>query len=1053
MQLYNYDKVSEIFECNTGHFFNIYDKHGVFIADFLKNITDIIEEINGDSDHPIRFIWIDAATYCQAEVFLKKIFRDSTSLPNPVLYIHWLTNVPSFHTITSVYTSAKADSVLFRSISNKGVKICVIDHAEEITKVEDYTALCGAFNDNKVLFIFIAKKNVSSSSFWPNLYKDVAKLQKPKPFSGILCSGDNYFTVKPYICSNVVNIINLAPLTTEISAKVVNLIATLPPKFFKPFYLDKMITTLKDYTVDSMPNNLSDPVFINAIHGKAIKTVINHLISSSQTFNDYIQRYYNDDFHDTCNDADQVKLNNQSVAWACGIINYAKFNSFDYQAIISKLFTDFSLYRESINVVCELIVTESIEQNTDKELVFNVFLQLAKHSVCGAQSSATMLTQQISCSESIPKSLFTDQQITDVFGAIVEKYDSEISDTNDSIRDRFLLGMKIGELLPLLKVSIVANKLQRFYKTVNDTYLVPQCTKNGVAVIPVTNFEYMKFIADSTDHQFFWPIENNSLQQVAKNYYTEILEYLEKTINSTSKKDRTGLAILLKGYDFEHYCAIASIYLNCDKIKQTDVIGSAINEHYNKDVWYPAKWKNSANNEWTRPFCNPLQPVVCINYFEAKAYAQWLSKKISKKVHLVRYDPDYISIVGTRNESDHKNCPIRNAFLMIKNNLAAKGFINVSEHSHIFYDKDKSGIREPSPVGVIPISVNGVYDLLGNIFEIQETEYTYTYAERYKTFAQKKEEHLKDYNCAGGGLQRPLLNCPPVYMGQTPAFLRNQDIGFRIVISDDEGGSKKHKTIRPRSRSLYGSPCEEHFTCQNTSNLLDNISIVHNDNGKKFNKSKIYTCNSKNIVLFSLPDTDNHYKESIMLVLNGKNIYAYHLIGTPFFSTTSAVSEEIKTVCRVAPINTSTYKKYNNQNYADWVELVQVFSPPNNIAYYTTYPLNISNGCFTIEEKNVRKDIKLGKEIKEVCSLAGTYEITFCVTHSERATFFDTVKDLLASNILPDWIDVGDYIRHLSTTSPDLSEKASDIFFTLSTIDTADLHKQLTMYQYDKVER
>ena len=186
-----------------------------------------------------------------------------------------------------------------------------------------------------------------------------------------------------------------------------------------------------------------------------------------------------------------------------------------------------------------------------------------------------------------------------------------------------------------------------------------------------------------------------SLNRIATEYYKEIFDFVIGALQDRKSKDCNCLARLLKGYDWEHYKQIAYLLSRKDDINSEAIYG-AIDTNYPNKVSYPAKWSDCQNADMSRPFCNPLQPVVCINIFEARAYAKWLSAKINKKVRILNYDPDYLSVIGKDEDTSAES--LRQLFILhIENH---RDFINTAENNDLFYNKNDIKIKEPSPVGM-----------------------------------------------------------------------------------------------------------------------------------------------------------------------------------------------------------------------------------------------------------------------------------------------------------------------------------------------------------------
>ena len=1029
--------------------FNIKDMDGVIVDNFWTVIDAMLTEIK-DGDSKDRFIWIDAEGYCQTEIFLKKLLLQHHD-HICVLYLHWLDFANNGRTIYKQLALEKVDNSFF--IDNKSLsKICVIDHAEAIGQREQYLELCKKFCENKCLFIFLSKKDRPDFSYWKNLIAEASSSDEDC-YLGIARCENNYYQVSPYTCSQCADIFSSAIVDSSIRDKSISLAHSLPKELRRPFYFDLLIKELIDNgEAFEALQSFSDFDLVNRVYGAALGGAISHIIGV-KTFDAYIREYYKSDFVTKYPLGDQPRIPSDNYVWASGVIRYALKSTTSYEEVISTQF-EYNKYvqnrysdeqiKEQIKAINIRIITVFCsEEINDKFVLEDYFTQMVGYSLTGAQICASVLNE---CFEQVAV-----HTIEAIFRELGRQYGRELSSEED-IRSHFLLGIEIGKLLPKINVSCVAEGLGYLFSSVRDDYVEPKCNSNGVSVIPVTNFEFEKFINDNGYATYYSFKSDTPLNDIAVSYYNDIFNFIIGALSGNNRKDSRCLAYLLKGYGWDQYKKTAYLLSKKDTISNSEIY-KAIAANYPDQLSHPAKWVDCSNTDVARAFCNPLQPVVCVNIFEARAYAGWLASKIGKPVRLLMYDPDYLSIIGAADV--HSAETLRRSFL---SHLEEKrAFINSAENDKLFYGGDDIEIKEPSPVAMPNSKFLELYDFVGNVFETQDTPFTYNYGkndEAIKSELKKSSEALVDYNCPGGGLQRTAANWPPEYMGQVPAFLRNQDIGFRIAIGDSLAGSQKHKN-RALERIRYSDGTIETYIergQRDRTGILDNILLKWANSQEVFEdyflRSNVFSCEEKHVIVFTRQNVEgNSYTESILLMLLGEDVFAYHLTGIASTKNDGKHGASLRMVMRDPIIHKdlASRRKYKNLVCAKWVDYITI-TDSNHIDTCVAYPLNISNGCFQIVDKKILRSISDGLERKTTSSLVGSYEIGFCPDSQDfKNSYYDKLKRAIGPDFfLPDWIDIVGFMNYIAADMPKTDELDIEmVMAAITTVDTSDLHEQI----------
>jgi len=1036
--------------------FNITNMDGVFVTDFWSEIESIKTKINDERQSHVRFIWIDAESYCQTEVFIKKIF-EAHQKDYPILYLHWIDYKASGRTIWDQLDVEEVDGCYFTGECDK-LKICVIDHAEEISEKDHFLRLCRHFSKNKCIFIFLAKKDDADLSYWKQIITQARTTDDDDADSllGIKRSETYYYQVRPYTYKQCSDILKATIHNIDVLKKSLSLISTIPHELRRPYNFDFFISELLRCTeVSEVPKSFDCPELINKIYSSSVKGVFAHL-HGHNTFEDFIKGYYSSGFVQNYSYGEQSRLPHDNYAWAYGVIRYSQKPNSTYDTVISLQFDYKDIGQriaplEQIKEINKRIVTiycsGELPESGDEFSVKDYFTHLANYSIIGAQICATVLFE---CFNQL------DQSITEsLFILLGTQYKKKLSNSNE-IRPHLLLGLEIGKLLPKYGNTIIAKGLENVFDVVNDEYIVPKTNDDGISIIPVTNFEFIKFVLDNGYESYYRPQIQNDLYDIAAAYYREIFSFIIKALSGKDLKIGRYLAHLLKGYDWDQYRQTAYLLSRQKDIDDANIYES-IKAYYPNAISHPAKWIDSSNSDVHRAFCNPLQPVVCVNLFEARAYATWLESKIGKPVRVFTYDPDYLSVIGT----DDGKTASQQRKLLVQHINENKAYINSIENDVAFYGANDIEIKEPSPVALPNSLFCGIYDFIGNVFEVQNTPFVYNYGRDNVVIKQKLAENcieVIDYNCAGGGLQRTAANWPPEYMGQVPAFLRNQDIGFRIVIGNKPIGLQEHRSKTFRRIDYSESKLETYS--ETTDNevatkgaiLLSNLSLSYGNSTKNaetiFTNEKVYYHDDKCVALFPHNGIGGkYYKEAILVVVKGDDVYAYHLTGIASVKTTKPlIPFDILMIVREPQISEdlTTRKRINNKASIEWIDMVQV----SNLEYTDTYhakTLSIANGYFRVSG-NVRAYVIDGEERKTQSELSGIYKIGF---KSERQVYRKQYYDYLAEKIdadffLPDWVDIVDYIRFIADSMSKTSELDIEaVMAAITTIDTADLHEQI----------
>lgn len=167
-------------------------------------------------------------------------------------------------------------------------------------------------------------------------------------------------------------------------------------------------------------------------------------------------------------------------------------------------------------------------------------------------------------------------------------------------------------------------------------------------------------------------------------------------------------------------------------------------------------------------------PVVCVSFGDASAYAAWLTSKTRHHYRLPsEAEWEYAARAGSR---------------------AARAWSSADARNFANYGSDQccapfAGGRDnwlyTSPVGSFPPNAFGLYDMLGNVWQRTED----CGQENYSGAPSDGSPWLSGSNCAtrvvrGGAWFSPLDQLRSAVRAADPADFRKNDIGFRVARAD-----------------------------------------------------------------------------------------------------------------------------------------------------------------------------------------------------------------------------------------------------------------------------
>ena len=189
--------------------------------------------------------------------------------------------------------------------------------------------------------------------------------------------------------------------------------------------------------------------------------------------------------------------------------------------------------------------------------------------------------------------------------------------------------------------------------------------------------------------------------------------------------------------------------------------------------------KDWADPGYGRP-PRPDEPAACVNWNDAKAYAQWLADTTGEPYRLLS-EPEweYLARGGgpkTRyswGDGDEGACKYANVF-----DLSGKQSKVPRPYEPVNCDDGFSGV---APVGQLEPNIYGVYDIIGNVWEWVEDCYVMTYLDSQTTEQAQVTHGCDRRGVRGGSWSTTISRQRPEFRGRDPVELVTQIFGFRVA--------------------------------------------------------------------------------------------------------------------------------------------------------------------------------------------------------------------------------------------------------------------------------
>jgi formylglycine-generating enzyme required for sulfatase activity len=196
--------------------------------------------------------------------------------------------------------------------------------------------------------------------------------------------------------------------------------------------------------------------------------------------------------------------------------------------------------------------------------------------------------------------------------------------------------------------------------------------------------------------------------------------------------------------------------------------------------WADGDWKKDAAKNWKKPgFSQDKdQPVVCVSWNDAMAYAKWLTEKTGRQYRLpTEAEWEYAARAGTTTvyywgDNTDEGCRYANG----ADQTAKAQFPNMIPMNC------QDGFVYTAPVGRFQPNAFGLYDMLGNVWEWTCSEYDENYEGGEKICVEgNPSSQLRVLR--GGAWDYDPHYLRAAYRSKFQPDIRQNSIGFRLYAS------------------------------------------------------------------------------------------------------------------------------------------------------------------------------------------------------------------------------------------------------------------------------
>jgi formylglycine-generating enzyme required for sulfatase activity len=197
------------------------------------------------------------------------------------------------------------------------------------------------------------------------------------------------------------------------------------------------------------------------------------------------------------------------------------------------------------------------------------------------------------------------------------------------------------------------------------------------------------------------------------------------------------------------------------------------------------RWQERPRTNWTAPGFGqtPQDPVVCVSWADATAYADWVSRRTGRRYRLPsEAEWEYAARAGTTGprywtEATEAACTRANL-----RDLAMAGFYGATQDATFAPCND--GFVQTSRVGAFPPNAFGLHDMLGNVWQWTQDCWNPTLQGLPRQGTPRETGDCLQRGARGGSWSNDVRLVRASYRNSGPAAARSSNTGFRLVRLD-----------------------------------------------------------------------------------------------------------------------------------------------------------------------------------------------------------------------------------------------------------------------------
>jgi formylglycine-generating enzyme required for sulfatase activity len=194
------------------------------------------------------------------------------------------------------------------------------------------------------------------------------------------------------------------------------------------------------------------------------------------------------------------------------------------------------------------------------------------------------------------------------------------------------------------------------------------------------------------------------------------------------------------------------------------------------------RWYERPRTSWTSPgFGQSAQdPVVCVSWADATAYAEWLSRRTGRRYRLPsEAEWEYAARAGSIGARAWDDAGVPACTRANLRDLAMAGFYGAAADASFAACHD--GFVHTSRVGAFPANAFGLHDMLGNVWQWTQDCWHPTLQGLPRQGTPREVGDCQQRAARGGSWSNDVRLVRTSYRSSGPATARSSNTGFRLV--------------------------------------------------------------------------------------------------------------------------------------------------------------------------------------------------------------------------------------------------------------------------------